>query len=239
MIARHHHRAPANDPDRILLVMLPGVGFEAEAFASHGLVAATHGRGWPVDIVAANPQLDLYLEGGIASALHREIVEPARAQGYARIWLLGVSLGGMGALLYASEHAAAIEGVVLLAPFLGTQGTIAELAKAGGLRSWSAASSAATQTERRVLTWLQTYLAARPASPALYLGYGHADRFAQGHRMLAACLPEAHVHTAGGGHDWDTWRTLWQSLLDAAAARAPRRFSHDADMSRYSGDRDG
>jgi hypothetical protein len=57
--------------------------------------------------------------------------------------------------------------------------------------------------------------------------------------MLAACLPGAHVHTAGGGHDWDTWRALWQSLLDAAATRAARRFSHDTDISRYWGDRHG
>ena len=237
MIGRQHHRAPGDDPDRILLVMLPGAGFAAEDFARHGLVSATHGRGWPVDIVTTDPEVELYLEGGIAAALHREIVEPARAQGYARIWLLGVSLGGMGALLYASENAATIEGVVLLAPFLGTQGTIAELAKAGGFRAWSAASSAATPTEQRVLTWLQTYLEARPASPALYLGFGHADRFAQGHRMLAAGLPAAHVHIATGGHDWDTWHTLWQSLLDAGAARTPRGF--DADMSRHWGDRHG
>lgn len=237
MIGHHHHRAPGNDPDRVLLVMLPGAGFEAEDFARHGLVAAMHGRGWPVDIVTTSPPVELYLEDGIAAALHRDIIEPAQAQGYARIWLLGVSLGGMGALLYASEHAATIEGVVLLAPFLGTQGTIAELAKAGGFHAWSAASSAATPTEQRVLIWLQTYLAARPASPALYLGYGHADRFLQGHQMLAAGLPEAHVHTATGGHDWDTWHTLWQSLLNAGAARTTRGF--DADMSRHWGDRHG
>ena len=236
MIARHHHRAPGNHPDRALLVMLPGIGFEAEAFASRGLVAAMHGRGWPVDIVAADPQLDLYLEDSIAAALHREIVEPARAQGYARIWLLGVSLGGMGALRYASEHAAAIKGVVLLAPFLGTQGTIAELAEAGGFHAWSAASSAATPTERRVLSWLQTYLAVRPATPALYLCYGHTDRFARGHRMLAACLPKAHVHTATGGHDWNTWCTLWERLLDAATGGAPPQFYHDVENSRHSDD---
>ena len=160
------------------------------------------------------PDLGLYLDGGIAEALHRAVVEPARAQGYTRIWLLGISLGGMGALLHASAYAGQVEGLVLLAPFLGTPGTIAEIAQAGGLAAWSAARSAAVETEKRMLVWLQNFVAQLPSSPALYLGYGSGDRFAPGHRMLAEQLPGASVVTETGGHDWKTWRALWQRILD-------------------------
>lgn len=216
MIRCLHHRAPGDARDRVLLVMLPGVGIEAGAFTAHGMVAALHERGLAVDVVAARPELDLYLDGTIATALHRDIVEPALARGYARLWLLGISLGGMGALLYASRHEARVEGLILLAPFLGTQGTIAEIAEAGGFASWSAATSAATTTERRMLVWLLDVLSRRPARPALYLGHGRDDRFARGHRMLAERLPEGRVAAEAGGHDWDTWLRLWRRVLDAS-----------------------
>jgi hypothetical protein len=65
-----------------------------------------------------------------------------------------------------------------------------------------------------MLVWLQDYLVKRPALPALYLGYGGEDRFAPGHRLLAGYLPDDCVVSAEGGHDWDTWLTLWQLVLD-------------------------
>jgi pimeloyl-ACP methyl ester carboxylesterase len=216
LITYLHHQAPSTSPDRVLLIMLPGVGIEAAAFAENGMVAAVHAHGLPVDIAAVHPDLELYLDGDMPAALHRTIVEPALAQGYTRIWLLGISLGGMGALLYASAYTRHVEGLVLLAPFLSTRGTIAELAKAGGVASWSPAHSAATESEQCLLVWLQNFLLLRPARPALYLGYGREDRFAPGHRMLAEQLPEDYVITAKGGHDWDTWLALWRLVLDAS-----------------------
>jgi pimeloyl-ACP methyl ester carboxylesterase len=223
-----HHKAPGGGRNRVLLVMLPGVGIEPGAFADRGLVASVHERGLPVDVVAAGPRLDLYLDGTIATALHHAIVEPALRQGYARLWFLGISLGGMGALLYAGADAAPVEGMVLLAPFLGTQGTIAEIAGAGGLASWQAGASAATAPECRMLAWLQQFLARPPARPAVYLGYGRGDRFSQGHRMLAERLPDLRVVTTEGGHDWKTWAALWRRILDAEPFATPanaRRLS--------------
>lgn len=213
MITCLRHNAPNGGDDRVLLVMLPGVGIEAGEFADRGMVAAVHARGVPVDVIAARPALDLYLDGTIDGVLHRRVIAPALAQGYKRLWLLGISLGGMGALLYASAHTAQVEGVVLLAPFLGTQGTVAELADTGGLVSHSTLESA-TAPEQRMLDWLRDFLARQPASPALYLGYGRHDRFAQGHRLLAGQLPAERIVTTDGGHDWDTWLALWQRALD-------------------------
>ncbi len=199
----------------MLLVMLPGVGIEAGEFAERGLVASVHDRGLPVDVVATRPALDHYHDGTIAAELHRAVVEPALRQGYTRLWFLGISLGGMGALLYATVHGALVDGVVLLAPFLGTQGTVAELAEAGGLASWPAETSTATASERQMLVWLQRVLSRPPLRPTLYLGYGRDDRFVTGHRLLAERLPNARVVTADGGHDWETWATLWRCVLDA------------------------
>ena len=222
MIDYLRYTAPVDGPDRVLLIMLPGAGDAAAAFAGNGMLAALHARGQPVDVVAAQPALSLYLEDDLAAALHRLIVAPAVDAGYRRIWLLGISMGGMGALLYADAYGELVEGLILLAPFLGTKGTVAELAKAGGLAAWTAAGSAAVAMERRALLWLQAYLAAERMRPRLHLGYGTGDRFSAGHKLLADALPAACVVTADGGHDWPTWLALWQAVLDRAPfAAAP------------------
>ena len=211
-----HYEAPGGGAD-ILLIMLPGAGIEAREFAEQGMVAAVHELGLAVDIVVAQPDLGLYLDDGVTEALHQAVIEPALARGVRRIWLLGISLGGMGALLYASADPANIEGIVLLAPFLGTRGTTGELVRAGRLAAWSADGSVATMPEQRLLLWLQAHLASHAAAPILYLGYGEQDRFAPAHKILADALPPAHVAVAAGGHDWPNWTALWRQLL----ARAP------------------
>jgi len=48
----------------------------------------------------------------------------------------------------------------------------------------------------------------------VHLGFGSEDRFADGHRMLAAALPPEMVQVVPGGHDWPVWRQLWDNFLD-------------------------
>ena len=214
MEAIHYDAPAAEEGERILLIMLPGAGIEPKDFAAHGFVHAVHGRRLPVDVVAAGPSLDLYLDGTVAERLQRDIVSPALARRPARLWFLGISLGGMGALLYACARAASVEGIILLAPFLGTPGLIAEVARAGGIASWQPGDVAANDSERKLLAWLKAYRAGAPGQPRLYLGYGRDDRFARGHALLAEHLPPRFVEIAEGGHDWPTWTTLWQQILD-------------------------
>jgi pimeloyl-ACP methyl ester carboxylesterase len=209
-LIRHH--PPCRPGERPLLVMLPGVGMAAADFAQQGFVRAVEEAGDAADVVATRPELDLYLDGGIAEALERSVVAPARAAGYRRLWLLGISLGGMGALLHARAYSAA-EGVILLSPFLGTPGLVAEVTAAGGLGAWRPGEVAANDSERQLLAWLKGHLASRAPRPALYLGYGLSDRFARGHAMLGERLPTERVVRGEGGHDWPTWCALWREIL--------------------------
>jgi pimeloyl-ACP methyl ester carboxylesterase len=226
IVTRLDYASPVPGDERVLLVMLPGAGIRAAEFAAQGMVEALHAHGLPVDVAVVEPDLALYLEDGVAAALHRHVIEPARAQGYQRIWLLGISLGGMGALLYASAHPAHVEGLVLLAPFLGTRGTMAALAKAGGLGP-ETQSLATTAPEQRLLGWLTAHLARGASAPALYLGYARQDRFAPGHRLLAAHLPPARTAIHDGGHDWPAWSALWRELLTRAPFRPPASGDSD------------
>lgn len=202
---------------RILLVMLPGAGIAAEDFTDRGFIAAARASQPALDIIALRPDLDLYLDGTVGPVLHETVIAPAVASGIRRVWLLGLSLGGMGALLYASDYPDLVEGIVLLAPFLGTHGTMAELTRAGRIEDWTPDASIATAPERQLLTWLQSHLVAGGNHPRLWLGHATGDRFAAGHRLVAAALPASQVVQVEGVHDWAAWTEAWAAIL----ARTP------------------
>ena len=204
------HAAPDSGDQRILLVMLPGYGMVGDDFARHGFIAGLHERGWPVDVIAARPDVDLYLDGSIAERLDADLIRPSH-RAAARLWFLGVSLGALGALLYAERHRGAVAGAVLLAPFLGNPGLLAEVAAAGGLERWDPGAVRPVDRERRVLAWLK---ATAPDGPALHLGYGRGDRFARAAALLAEILPAGRTIVRDGGHDWPTWSRLWREMLD-------------------------
>jgi pimeloyl-ACP methyl ester carboxylesterase len=221
--------APRDGTGRALLIMLPGAKARAQDFIECGFVRAVRERGLTLDIAAVDAHLGHYLERSFSERLTHDIIAPARARNYRRIWLMGISLGGMGALTYAREHPGEIEGVVLLAPFLATRGTVAEVVRAGGWAGWQPGALAADDHERHLLAWLKAY---RPAAglPELHLGYGTGDRFVAARVLLGARLPAAQVVSIDGGHDWMTWLSLWRRLLERGlfagsdgTARGPAR----------------
>jgi len=156
--------APEPDTSRILLVMLPGANGRPQDLVQWGFVQALRERNLPIDVVAVDAHLGYYLERSLSSHLTHDIIAPARARNYQRIWLMGISLGGMGSLLYARDHPADIEGVILLAPFLGARGTIAEVVRAGGLAHWQPGAIKPDDDERLLLAWIK---ACQPAVAAL------------------------------------------------------------------------
>ena len=206
--------APQQGTNRIMLVMLPSAKARPQDLVQWGFVRALRERSLPIDVVVVEAHMGYYLERSLSSHLTHDIIAPARARNYQRIWLMGISLGGMGSLIYTREHPADIEGVILLAPFLGARGTIAEVVRAGGLARWQPGAIKLDDDERRLLAWIKAYQPAASALPKIYLGYGTDDRFAAASKMLAERLPAAQVVSIPGGHDWATWIHLWQHLLD-------------------------
>src|SRR5688572_4657951 len=213
------------DPARVAggdlaLVMLPGAGDRAEDLVEQGFLGALRRRGVAADAWMADVPFDQYMDGSFATQLERDVLSPIRSRG-ARIWMMGISLGGMAALSLARRHPGAIEGSILLAPFLGTRGRIAEVVAAGGLRKWLPGAVPPDDDELQVLSWLRDYRAGDPALPRIHLGYGTDDRYAPASELLARELPSAHVVSVQGEHDWETWLKLWERLLDGNVLLAP------------------
>ena len=91
-------------------------------------------------------------------------------------------------------HRTAIDGLCLLAPYLGNRMLTGEIANFPTLAGWEPGELAETDEERRI--W--RYIKERDhGDPPLYLGYGEQDRFAPAHRLLARSLPASAVRMLG------------------------------------------
>jgi len=208
---------PGTGRPATLLVALPGRRDRPEDFDRYGFPAMASQAGAKVDLIAADAHLGYYYKRTIVDRLHADVIAPARPR-YRRIWLVGVSIGGTGALLYAARHPENVDGIVLLAPFLGERQVIDEVAAAGGLRNWTPPQSLASDDfQRQLWAWLKRYAQGSEGQIPLYLGYGSRDSFARANGLLGEVLPKERVFTVDGGHDWKAWRALWAELVGTGA----------------------
>lgn len=209
-----HDTAPGVKGERILLLMLPGAKNTPQQLEENGFIRELRMRNLPVDVLALEAHADLYLERTDIERVLHHTLDQVRAKGYRRIWLLGISLGGSGAMICATQRTREIEGIFLLAPFLGTRGIIAEVEAAGGLSHWHAGDIGNRDYERILLEQIQRSPLDSGEFPPIYLGYGTEDRYRGASMLLAQRLPPDRVTVSSGGHDWETWIKLWRMLLD-------------------------
>lgn len=212
---------PLNTVDRrigakTLLVLLPGAYMRAADFVSQGCFAAVERAGLDLDLCAVDLDLEAISSGRALPAVAGEILAPARRD-YARVWLGGISLGGLLSLCQAVDHPASVDGLCLIAPYPGSRLTTNAIAAAGGLAAWQPTASQLADPEFRAWRWLK----APPPELPVFVGYGTEDRFATGMRDLAGCFPEKARCALPGGHDWPVWRQLWEHFV--AAGHFPTR----------------
>src|SRR5258708_37647429 len=102
----------------------------------HGLAELSQEWWGEGDVLLPSEPFTYPRGGKLVPRQHEETVERAFHGGYARVWLAGASLGGMGALLYEREHPGELTGLALFAPFLGNRELLDEIRAAGGPRTW-------------------------------------------------------------------------------------------------------
>jgi len=205
--------APCKGDIDTLVVLLPGAYDTPDDFVRQGFVEAMRAKQIAADVVMADTHVGYYTSALVVERLHQDIVMPARAKGYRNIWFAGISLGGYGSLLYAKQYGDTIDGMFLMAPFLGNRSLIAEVGKSG-LANWPVGQVDAKDYDRELWAWVKTYATAPASVPPLYIGYGLEDRFAGSNRLIGDVLPPDRVTTAEGGHTWKPWLELWQGFLD-------------------------
>jgi pimeloyl-ACP methyl ester carboxylesterase len=204
------------------IVLLPGAYQSPEDFQTAGFLAAVRERRLDIDIVLVAPELAHLTDRSALTQLHTDVVVPAQSSGCCAVWFAGISMGGFLALLYAADHPKALNGICLLAPYLGNRMIRAEITRFQSLAKWNAGMADAQDElaeERRVWRYIANYLPHPP--PVHYLGFGRDDRYATAQRLLASQLPPDSVDVIDGGHDWSVWRQLWDRFLDSLARAAP------------------
>lgn len=187
---------PGTADAHCLVVFLPGRGDQPEDYVRHGFPEALRRAGSRCAMMGVDSHLGYFYDRSIVTRLHDDVIAPARARGQ-DVWLVGISLGGLGSLLYTQNHPEDVKGLVLLSPYLGEEG--------GGPDIWP---------------FLKRFGETDRSLPPLWLGYGTRDRFAEPNGRLAALLPPGHVFTVRRGHHtWRTWRKLWEQIVASGALR--------------------
>ncbi len=201
--------------DGALVVLLPGRADRPKDF--EGFVRIARSAGIGADFVAVDLHMRYYIKGTAIDRLRTDVIEPARAAGYGKIWLVGVSMGGTGTLLYMRDYPTEVTGAYVVAPFLGDRDTIQKIQASGWAEKAPQITSHAARSEWEGWQWgLWHWARARSEAPQaspLYLGFGDDDRFARDCRLLAETLPSDRVFTTHGAHNWPTWESLWTSFL--------------------------
>ena len=201
-------------PSDSLIIMLPGGGDEPDDFVRNGFIKAVEDSGIHADIIAVDANLGYYFKRNLLPRLQGDVIIPAREKGYKNIWLLGISMGGLGAMIYAKHHPENISGLIVLAPFVGYPAVIKEISNAGGLSKWSPKEPIDKDDYQHDLwKWLKGYTGPEKNHPRLILGYGDKDKFAAGAALLAQVLPKDQVFIVPGCHDWETWGRLFHLIL--------------------------
>lgn len=211
-VGRIDYPGPTGARSDTLVVLMPGYGDRARDFHRYGLIDAMRVASIDADVVAVDAHCGCCWRRKLTQRLEVDVIARARARGYSRIWIAGISMGGQAALL-AAERLASIDGVVLLSPYLGAHPVVGQIEAAGGLRAWLPPPGG-RDAMTRVWCWLKA--AGERRSFPLFLACGADERW-RSLSILASALPRERVVVAPGGHDWPTWRRVWPVLLARGA----------------------
>jgi pimeloyl-ACP methyl ester carboxylesterase len=224
-----------------LLVLLPGIGDGPDDFERNGFLRDVAAQASHCEVVLVDAHLMFYLSQTMTERIAVDVLHQARRHGYRSVWLVGISLGGYGAILTARAHPDLVDGVVLIAPMLGVppreDGVAQEIMDAGGLHRWPGLSPWLPaprhhfREPRLVWDWLRNATLTRPET--LVLAFGEDDHIGARHRLLAGAMHPSRVFAAPGAHEWKTWRRLWNDVLAAqpwAPQNVERRHNRDGHL---------
>ncbi|GAB3037301.1 hypothetical protein GCM10027285_21140 [Oleiagrimonas citrea] len=211
---------PAPHATQRVVVMLPGRGDDLASLEKRHAAALIQAQ-WPdADVILTGLTMPFYRQGHAPQRLHDEVIEPLlEAHPKRPVWLLGISLGGMGALLYDRRYPEQAAGLLLLSPYLGDRPIHREIRAAGGLESWRP-GPAEPMTEATFQRELWRYLHGWADTPhrtrTVWITYGANERFRKPITLLKPVLPQGHLLERPGYHNWNLWKPAIAPLLQRA-----------------------
>ena len=199
----------------MLVVMLPGAYSLPREFIDQGFVSRLHAHGFEVDVAIADAHLGYAANGTLLERLRDDVLLPALRDGYHRIWLVGISLGGFASLGLLMRQTESIEGVLTIAPYVGPPELLQQVVAAGGAQAYAASAHRGDDLTSELWVWLGR--STPQLRDRIHVYTGSQDRLITGQRLLESLLDSDHVLEVAGDHDWPAWNALWSLWL----ARAP------------------
>lgn len=200
--------------DRVI-VFLPGLRDSYRDFVDRGLWQGLREHDLAFDAIMVDARLRYYKDRSLADRLWQDVVQPAREAGYEEVWVVGNSLGGLGALLSEKLYPGIWDGRILLAPFLGKDKELFDaFDEAGGAVNWKPTREYGKEAfAGRLWSWVVKPSTREKLATRTYLGYGESDRLRRGIGYFVTILSEDHVYPVSGSHNWKTWRVAWDRIL--------------------------
>lgn len=187
-----------------LVLLLPGFGASDRTFEKKEVIATMREAGLKADILAVNANYGYYVGEELIPRLREDVFADVGGR-YEHIWVVGISMGGLGTLLTLQAFREHVDGVVLLSPYLGRAKTL-DVVSAAPLAAYQAPDAPMWDEDLwRFLTALET---APETLPPIYLGHGTKDLGVARHVWLSGYLPPERVRVVEGGHTWAVWREL-------------------------------
>lgn len=204
---------------RCLVVFLPGAGDTAEKYFEHGFVSELRRARIRADVASVDAVQAYYRRGDVMERLREDVLAPARER-YETLWLVGISMGGGGALRFAADHPELVDGVTVFAPFMGSRAWMRRIRSLGGASHFELDDETRTNPYGRAWYWV-----GHREAP-LYVAWGAEDFLRDIAETMALELPASNVIRGGGGHEWLSWRDLWKGFIRGGALQracgAPR-----------------
>jgi pimeloyl-ACP methyl ester carboxylesterase len=199
-----------------LVIFLPGRGDDIESYERAGFIETLRSSTCPLDAVVVDAHLGYYNERTLVDRVGEDIIQTYQDVGYDEFIVVGISLGGVGALRLKFDFPELVVGTVLIAPFLGDADTIESVAAAGGLQSWRNQQHDPTNVGEEIWSWLGAmYDEQSQTIPNTIIAYGENDKFAVADDYLAKSIPSSNVFKNDGKHKWVAWSPLWSDITNS------------------------
>lgn len=206
------------------MVFLPGRGSDPEEYVTHGFVDRVHAWSTPTDVLLVDAHLGYYYTRTLPERFEQDVLPAIEAREYDEVWVVGISLGGLGSLFLDRDFPGVFDRLILLAPFLGDDAELFQDLTNRGLDGWRDHTAELAGDSFQYDLW--TYLQANRHDPTfrdrLWMGYGEEDRYAEWHALLAPLVPaEQLFRDPSGDHTWPTWERLWARIAPALETVSP------------------
>lgn len=188
-----------------LVLLLPGFGDSPKHFIKHETVEQIMECRPDVNIIGVDSHFGYYKTDTIIERLHDDIIGPAKAAGIKQIWLMGISMGGIGSLIYRQAHPDDLTAIILMAPYVGSWGDLTLYQ--------NQPEQARKSVSPKIISLWDGLMATATDDPAITLASGADDSSSKQHNWLAGLIGSNHVITAPGGHQWEVWKSLWPQAL--------------------------